>query len=121
MRFVAAMVLAGCVCTAREARPVLWRDPANISQADLGGTVVAGVPVPKPPFLFIKEDAGGTQPKVLVRDAAGIMWDVKFGYEVKPECFTWRIPRAVGYFVEPNLYVAAGHFEQFVPLRRTTS
>jgi hypothetical protein len=40
----------------------------------------------------------------------GRKWVAKFGYEVKPECFTWRIPVAVGYYVEPSYYVASGQF-----------
>ena len=33
----------------------------------------------------MKEDTGGAQPKIDVRDAAGRQWDVKFGEEVHAE------------------------------------
>lgn len=99
---------------------ILWRDPGAISDVDLGGTVVTGVPAPKPPFTFIREDLAGTQPKLLVKDAAGVTWNIKFGYEVKPESFTWRLPRAIGYFVQPDFYIASGRIEGMGKMQRQT-
>jgi hypothetical protein len=45
---------------------------------------------------------------------------VKFGYEVRPESFCWRLVRACGYFAEPNFYVASGKFEGYKPIGRLT-
>lgn len=112
-----AWMLAGALA-GQHAAGVLWRDPGEVSKLDFGGALNTGVAAPKPPFSFIREDRGGTQPKVLVRDAAGATWDIKFGYEVKPESFTWRIPVAVGYFVEPGYYVASGTIVGLGPMRR---
>jgi hypothetical protein len=80
----------------------------------------SGVQPPKPPFTFVREDPSGTQPKLFVRDAAGVNWNVKFGYEVHNESFCWRIVEACGYFAEPGFYVAEGKFEGYQPLKRAT-
>ncbi len=97
---------------------LLWHDPGDVAKIDLGGDASTGIPAPKPPFTFLKEDMSGTQPKALVKDASGRTWDVKFGFEVKPECFTWRIPVAAGYYVEPSYFVASGQFQAMVPMKR---
>ena len=91
-------------------KKLLWHDPGNVSKIDLGGSVGTTIGPPQPPFTFIKEDMSGTQPKVEVKDGAGRKWVAKFGNEVKPECFTWRIPVAVGYYVEPSYYIASAQF-----------
>ncbi|MBZ5584200.1 MAG: hypothetical protein LAQ30_18700 [Acidobacteriia bacterium] len=97
----------------------LWHDPGNVAALDFGGAAGAPVKPPAPPFTFQREDLSGTQPKLLVRDAAGSAWDVKFGYEVKPESFCWRVVRACGYFAEPGFYVPSGRIENLKPLRRS--
>ncbi len=104
---VAALLSTGLVLAAEMPR-VLWHDPGDVAKIDLGGDAGTGIPAPRPPFTFIKEDLSGTQTKVLVKDGTGRTWDIKFGFEVKPECFTWRIPVAVGYYVEPSYFVASG-------------
>lgn len=98
----------------------LWRDPGNVAALDFGGTAGAPVHLPKPPFTFLREDPSGTQPKLFARDSAGAMWNVKFGYEARPESFCWRLVRACGYFAEPNFFVASGKFEGYKPIRRST-
>ena len=75
---------------------------------------------PKPPFTFLREDPSGTQPKLFARDAGGILWNVKFGYEVHNESFCWRVVRACGYFAEPIFFVPSGRFEHYQPIRRVT-
>jgi len=120
VRLPAAAALLIFVAAAAAQDRILWREPGPVASVDLGGPVVPGTPVPKPPFTFLKEDTSGTQPKVHVRDAAGVLWNVKFGYEVKPESFAWRIPRALGYFVQPSFYVASGVFEHMGALTRQT-
>jgi hypothetical protein len=96
----------------------LWRDPGDIAKLDFGGSVGAPVGKPKPPFAFEREDPSGTQVKVFVKDANGATFNVKFGYEVHSESFSWRIVRACGYFAEPSFYVASGKIEGFQPTKR---
>lgn len=96
----------------------LWRDPGDISKLDFSGSVGAPVNKPKPPLTFLREDPSGTQAKVFVKDAAGVTWNVKFGYEVHNESFCWRIVRACGYFAEPSFFVPSGKLEGFQPIKR---
>jgi hypothetical protein len=63
---------------------------------------------PAPPFTFVQEDTGGTNPKIEVRDARGVTWGVKWGEEVQSEVFAARMVWAVGYFVEPGYFVPRG-------------
>src|SRR5437868_4488993 len=101
----AALLICALPIHAQTLRRLLWHDPGDVARIDLGGAAGTGFPSPKPPFTFVKEDMAGTQPKVLVKDAVGRTWNAKFGVEVKPECFAWRLPAAIGYFVEPSYYV----------------
>jgi hypothetical protein len=96
----------------------LWRDPGDVTKLDFGGSVGAPVSKPKPPLTFLREDMSGTQPKLFVKDANGATWNVKFGYEVHPESFCWRVVRACGYFAEPSFFVASGKFEGFQSMKR---
>jgi hypothetical protein len=100
--------------------PLLWRDPGKIDALDLAASAGANVEAPKPPFAFVREDLSGTQPKIFARDSGGRTWNVKFGNEVKPECFGWRMARACGYFAEPSFFIASGQLQGFRPLRRKT-
>lgn len=115
-----AFLVFGVTLDAQAPKRLLWHEPADVSKVDLGGAVGTGIPAPKPPFTFIKEDMAGTQPKVILKDAAGRTWNAKFGVEVKPECFAWRLPSAVGYFVEPSYYVAAGKIQGLPAMKRQT-
>ena len=99
----------------------LWRDPGDVPKLDFGGSVGAPVSQPKPPLTFLREDMSGTQPKVFVKDANGATWNVKFGYEVRPESFCWRMVRACGYFAEPSFFVTSGKIEGFQPVKRKSS
>ena len=111
---------AGVVNAQTTAQKLLWHDPGDVSKIDLGGSVGTGIGAPKPPFTFVKEDMSGTQPKVEVIDGTGRKWVGKFGNEVKPECFTWRIPVAAGYYVEPSYYIASGQFVNIGAMQRKT-
>lgn len=73
--------------------------------------------MPAPPFRFIKEDTGGTNPKLAVRDAKGLNWSIKFGGETIPECFGSRFVTALGYVAEPTYFVASGKIEGVGRLR----
>lgn len=105
---------------AQQTKRLIWHDPGDVSKADLGGSVGTGIAAPKAPFKFVKEDPAGSWPKVVVKDANGRTWAIKFGFEVKPECFTWRLPVAVGYYVEPSYYIASGMIEGLQPMKRTS-
>jgi hypothetical protein len=120
VRYAVALLILASALKAQAPKRFLWHNPGDVSKVDLGGSVGTGIPAPKPPFTFIKEDAAGSWPKVLVKDAAGRTWNVKFGFEVKPECFAWRLPVAVGYFVEPSYYVASGQIQGMSPMKRAT-
>jgi hypothetical protein len=56
----------------------------------------------------VEEDFGGTSPKVLVRDAAGVLWRVKSGYEIRAEAFATRFVAALGYYAEPTVFMPGG-------------
>ena len=88
--------------------PILWRDPGTVERLDLAGGVGGRSSAPRSPYRFIENDSSGSTAKVIVRDAGGRLWTVKFGEEVKAETFASRLPWAAGYFVEPVYYVAAG-------------
>jgi len=120
MRTAAFTVVLLGAAIAQPPAAIMWHDPGDVAKIDLAGDVGTGIAPPKPPFTLIKEDMSGTQPKVLVKDAAGRTWNAKFGYEVKPECFTWRIPAAVGYVMEPSYYVASGQIEGLTAMQRKT-
>jgi hypothetical protein len=98
--------------------PLLWRDPGPIASHDLFWAAASEVRVPKGPFTFVEENTGGTQPKVVVRDAAGVTWDVKFGAEVHAEVAASRLVHAVGYFVEEHYFLPSGRIEGVPELER---
>jgi hypothetical protein len=102
-------------------RPLLWHDPGPVEKLDFAAALDFPVQPPSPPFRFDREDLSGTQPKLFLRDANGVIWNVKFGAEVKPEAFCWRIVRACGYFVEPNFYVREGRIDGLPALKRPSA
>jgi hypothetical protein len=86
----------------------LWKSPTPATVSTwMWGPGGAGI-APHPPFEFVKEKTGGTNPKVEVRDAAGNTWTVKFGSEVHSDAFAARLLNALGYAAEPTFFVAAG-------------
>lgn len=89
-------------------RSVIWRSPGDVSRLDLAWCEGGAAAAPRPPFTFVAEDTGGTNPKIEVKDAAGVIWGVKWGEEVNSEVFAARLVWAVGYFVEPSYFVARG-------------
>jgi hypothetical protein len=113
-RTLALFALASICATAQ----VLWKEPPRFTSADWtwgpGGQEMA----PRPPFRFLKEKFGGTNPKVEVRDAAKRRWVVKFGSEVHSDTFMSRLTSALGYAAEPTYFVAAGSIEGVHGLKR---
>jgi hypothetical protein len=116
--FLIALTL-GTLLSARAAQPqdrssekartaLMWRDPGALSERDLFWGSGAPDRVPQPPYRFKEEDTSGTQPKLLVTDARGDFWDVKFGVESRSEIAANRIVWAFGYLVEEAYFVAEG-------------
>jgi hypothetical protein len=87
---------------------VLWRDPGDVASLDLAAGPAGPDGRPIPPFTFLEEHTGGTQPCVSVQDARGRRWRVKWGDEVNSETFAVRIAWACGYFVEITHFIAEG-------------
>ncbi len=88
--------------------PVIWEQPRRIRELDFVGGPGGRTGAPKPPFKFVEEDTGGSNPKIEVTDASGRTWGVKWGSEVNAETFATRIAWAAGYFVEPAYFVPNG-------------
>jgi hypothetical protein len=86
------------------AKPIIWRNPGNISRRDLryGPGSAQGAPVG--PFMFVEEAKNGESPKFIVRDARGDEWTVKLGPEAQAETVSTRLVWAVGYFAEEAYY-----------------
>jgi hypothetical protein len=97
---------------------VLWREPPPLSAADWtwgpGGKETA----PQPPFRFVKEKFGGTNPKVEVKDERGRRWTVKFGSEAHTDTFQSRFVSSLGYAAEPVYFVKAGTILDVHDLKR---
>jgi hypothetical protein len=88
--------------------PVLWVDPGPIGTRDLTWGMGSAERAPRPPFAFIEEDTDGTQPKVIVRDAAGREWSAKFGEEVHSSVAANRLVWALGYVTDEMYFVERG-------------
>lgn len=97
---------------------VLWADPGDVSKLDFINGVGGEEGKPLPPFNFIKEDLGGTTPKVTIKDAKGRQWSVKFGVEAKPSVFATRLVWACGYTVETEYFVGQGVIQGIHGLKR---
>jgi hypothetical protein len=87
---------------------VIWHDPGAIEKLDFRYGIGGEAMTPKPPFSFVKENMTGTSPKVTVKDANQRTWVIKFGAEASPDTFSTRLVWAVGYWAEPNYFVADG-------------
>jgi hypothetical protein len=101
-----------------KAKPVLWRNPGAIEKLDFVGGSGGRSRAPRPPFVFIEEDLGGSSPKIKVKDANGAEWNVKWGEEVNAEIVASRLAWAAGYFVEPSYFLARGKIRGVKGLKR---
>jgi hypothetical protein len=97
---------------------LLWRDPGAVAARDLFWGSGAPDRVPQPPFRFQEEDTSGTQPKLVVADARGVVWDVKLGTEPRAEVAANRIIWSLGYLVEETYFVAEGVIQDAPRLKR---
>jgi hypothetical protein len=86
------------------ASAAIWRQPQNIAARNLfyGAGGRSGLPSGR--LRFIEEDKGGTSPKFVVEDGAGVRWKVKLGDETRSETAATRLLWAVGYFTDVNYY-----------------
>ncbi len=87
---------------------VLWRDPGRVESLDLYYGPGGRSTVPRAPFRFVADEKTGSTKKMIVRDAGGRTWEVKFGEEVKAEVFATRMVWALGYYADPAYFVARG-------------
>src|SRR5438270_6012359 len=62
-------------------RSVLWQAPRPLTMSDWVWGPGGEAHAPQPPFRFVRENLGGTNPKIDVRDSRGALWVVKFGGE----------------------------------------
>jgi hypothetical protein len=106
--------LVGACATAQ----ILWREPRPATISDWTWGPGGQEMVPRPPFRFIKEKLGGTNPKVEVQDAAGRRWIVKFGSEVYADTFAPRLLNALGYAAQPTFFVQTGSISDADHLKR---
>ena len=102
-------------------RHALWRDPGDVAALDLGDGPGGADFWPAPPFRFIEEQLGGTQPCMSVTDARGRRWRAKWGEEVNSETFAVRLAWACGYFAEITYFVADGTVEGARDLQRAST
>src|SRR5688572_27002771 len=84
---------------------IIWTDPGSVASRDLFWGNGSEARTPKPPFAFIEENLKGTTPKLVVKDAAGVTWDVKFDSEAHSEVAAARLMWAFGYPVEEMYYL----------------
>jgi hypothetical protein len=116
---ISAVVLGAALpCGAADTVGGLWRDPGAISVDDWTWGPGGRQRAPQPPFEFVEEDFGGTNPKVKVRDANGNHWVVKFGGEIHSGVFASRLLYALGYVTSPNYFVRSGVISGAHNLRR---
>lgn len=103
-----ALVALMLASPALQTQDVLWTDPGAIASRDLFWGNGSADRAPKPPFVFLKEDTDGTQPKVIVRDANNREWSAKFGDEVHSGIAASRLVWALGYVADEIYYVDRG-------------
>jgi len=97
----------------------LWSNPGAIGARDLYWGMGSELRAPKLPLTFVEENTGGTQAKIVVTDANGTTWDVKFGPEAQAEVAANRIVHALGYFSEESYFLSAGKIEKVRGLKRS--
>jgi len=85
-----------------QGKPVLWRDPGDVSQLDLLAGPGGELKPDLTKLTFIREEKGGYSKKYRVRDAAGRVWVAKIGKEAQPETAAVRLIWAAGYVSEIN-------------------
>ena len=100
------------------AQAVLWRAPEDIARRDLFYGQGGKSRQPAGGYRFIKEDAGGTSPKFIVKDARGAKWKVKLGPEAQTETAATRLLWAAGYFTDEDYYLPSMRVAGLPELKR---
>lgn len=95
-----------------------WREPTGIRLRDLFYGPGGKKDEPVGPFVFLKEDRKGTNPKFSVRDANGIKWKVKLGVEARPETAASRFVWAAGYYADEDYFLPDLKVENMQKLHR---
>jgi hypothetical protein len=116
-----AAALIAPVAHAQSGGARLWLDPKDIGSRDLFWGPAAEARAPKGPFTFVEEDGGGTQPKIILRDAGGREWTAKFGDEVHAEIAASRIVWALGYVADELYFVPEGRLTSATSARMASS
>jgi hypothetical protein len=99
-------------------RAVAWREVGDIAALDLTYGPGAAEQAPAAPFTFLSEDRLGTSPKVMVRDARGVVWCVKTGVEAQTETVATRLMWAMGYYAEESYYLQTAEIKNLPKLAR---
>jgi hypothetical protein len=108
----AAVLLAETVGVPKPDISALWVPLSNLESRDLFHGAGGKKNAPRTTaFTFVEEDTGGTAPKLIVTDADGVHWKMKFGPEAKPETAASRFVWAAGFYTHqiyflPNVRVA---------------
>jgi len=123
-RILALVALLGSACAIHSPRSSatnpaqvditqLWIQPDDIESRDLfvGAAPADHAPEAGAHFTLIKADRKGYSPGYDVRDAEGLMWDVKIGREAQTEIVASRILWALGYHQPPAYYVATWNLD----------
>src|SRR5262245_36864983 len=99
--------------SARDSKPVLWRDPGDIESLDLyaGPGGAGNAPDPGARYTFVSRSMSGTSEKINVEDDKKREWQVKFGAEAKVGPAASRIVWAAGYHVDVDYFVKKSHVE----------
>jgi hypothetical protein len=105
----------------RSARHALWQDPGDVAALDLVAGPGGEQGAPAPPFRFVEEHLGGSQPCLSVTDARGRRWRVKWGEEVNSETFAVRLAWACGYFAETTYFLPGGTIDGARDLQRAAA
>ncbi|HKP86650.1 MAG TPA: hypothetical protein VJZ26_11165 [Blastocatellia bacterium] len=94
-------------------QPILWREPTDIESRDLFNGIggAEGAPNSSDKFTFKERSSSGTSEKIIVDDAKGRSWTVKFGPETRPETSATRLIWAAGYHVDQDYFVKRTHIE----------
>jgi hypothetical protein len=104
--------------SASAAPQLLWEEPRPLTVLDWTWGPGGKERAPRGPFHFVKENLGGTNPKVEVADAQGPLWIVKFGGEVHTDTFLSRLLYATDYLAEPIYFVPTAAIQSVHGLKR---
>ena len=100
---------AGAVETTRTEPMIFWRDPSDIASRNLFYGPGGRDHQPRGPFMFVKEDREGSNPKFTVTGSDGVEWKAKLGVEARPETVATRIVWAIGYAADQDYFLDEIH------------